>query len=158
MGRKDPKGNSTRDAKQIDFNGRVITQISAGNNHVLALERDAGIVFSWGQNEFGQLGIGNREDRETPAQVLMNNNISEKVVQIYAGGNCSFAVTECGNLFSWGENRKGQLLVTGGIFYETPNLISYTLWDVTKGRIVIGKDGSGFIYSIGSNYEDDIDV
>ena len=29
--------------------------IAGGSNHVLALDRN-GVIFSWGQNDFGQLG------------------------------------------------------------------------------------------------------
>jgi alpha-tubulin suppressor-like RCC1 family protein len=45
-----------------------VSSIAAGYRHSLAVLRD-GSVRSWGQNDFGELGNGNRELRATPVRV-----------------------------------------------------------------------------------------
>ena len=46
--------------KKLDDDGTIIHAISSGGNHIVAVDRD-GIVFSWGYNNCGQLGIGSLE-------------------------------------------------------------------------------------------------
>ncbi len=81
-----------------------ITQIKAGWFHGLALRED-GTLWSWGQNEEGQLGDGTRTTRTLPVQVTDLNN----VVYIAAGRNHSLAVTDDGHVWAWGVNETGQL-------------------------------------------------
>src|SRR5205823_4147916 len=47
-----------------------VTAISAGYAHNLAVSGD-GIIWAWGSNNVGQLGLGDRVDRSDPQQVLM---------------------------------------------------------------------------------------
>jgi hypothetical protein len=71
--------------------------VAAGNNHSLALKSD-GTLWAWGDNAFGQLGIGdNRTNIHTPIKILDNIN------NIAANGNKSFARTITGEIFGWGE-------------------------------------------------------
>ena len=63
-----------------------------------------GKIFSWGDNENGQLGIGNKsEHRATPSEVKALSNLPNYMVA--AGGAHSFALTVSGTLFAWGKNR-----------------------------------------------------
>jgi alpha-tubulin suppressor-like RCC1 family protein len=50
------------------LNGKKIISIAAGDNHSLAMD-DAFIVYSWGLNSSGQLGLGDTKERYTPTQV-----------------------------------------------------------------------------------------
>ena len=52
------------------LNGKNITQISAGYYHTIALSTD-GFIFSWGENNYGQLGDGTTTDRSSPVSVDM---------------------------------------------------------------------------------------
>jgi hypothetical protein len=45
-----------------------VTQIASGEAHMLALKKD-GTVWSWGWNKFGQVGLGDTEDRGRPTMV-----------------------------------------------------------------------------------------
>ncbi|WP_244304551.1 S-layer homology domain-containing protein [Leucobacter viscericola] len=79
---------------------------AGGGSHSLALSDD-GDVYGWGSNSYGQLGDGSLERRLLPTRVMMPESV--KFVSIAAGGDQSFALTEAGELYSWGLNDQGQL-------------------------------------------------
>ncbi|MCC6937719.1 MAG: T9SS type A sorting domain-containing protein [Flavobacteriales bacterium] len=79
--------------------------ISAGSQHSLALKSD-GTVWSWGDDEFGQLGDDVASvDHATPVQVATLTDISE----IAAGGLHCLALKSDGTVWSWGDDSVGQL-------------------------------------------------
>ncbi|XP_055488491.1 probable E3 ubiquitin-protein ligase HERC3 [Leucoraja erinacea] len=84
-----------------------IIQVTCGNNHSLALSKD-GQVFAWGQNTFGQLGLGTRGPLSCDPQTVKSFS-GVPVAQITAGGEHSFALTVSGTVFAWGRNNHGQL-------------------------------------------------
>jgi alpha-tubulin suppressor-like RCC1 family protein len=47
----------------------VIRSAAAGGLHTLALRREDGGTWAWGDNAFGQIGDGTTKDRLTPARV-----------------------------------------------------------------------------------------
>ena len=68
----------------------------------------SGLLFAWGENSHGELGIGNNEDQDYPKLVYP---IQEYVVvAMSAGRSHSAVVTKCGELFTWGHNPDGRLL------------------------------------------------
>ncbi|MDD3712799.1 MAG: InlB B-repeat-containing protein, partial [Candidatus Izemoplasmatales bacterium] len=95
------------------FNLNVAEEIIAmalGGNHSLALTTD-GRVFSWGFNFTMQLGDGTNVSRTTPLDITANFALGagEEITQIVAGNNHSGAVTNLGNVFTFGYNVYGQL-------------------------------------------------
>lgn len=67
-----------------------------------------GHIFSWGQNRYGQLGLGiNGQSISTPQMIQSLQGIP--FAQISAGGAHSFALTPSGAVFGWGRNNFGQL-------------------------------------------------
>ncbi|XP_017957265.1 probable E3 ubiquitin-protein ligase HERC4 isoform X1 [Drosophila navojoa] len=88
----------------------VITQIACGSRHSMALS-EWGQVFSWGDNECGQLGHASDQDIVKLPKIV-RNLVSKTVVQIACGSNHSLALTCCGELYSWGSNLYGQLGVS----------------------------------------------
>ncbi|XP_058151609.1 probable E3 ubiquitin-protein ligase HERC6 [Dasypus novemcinctus] len=90
---------------------RKIIQVSCGHYHSLALSQD-GIVFSWGKNSQGQLGLGkNFSSQASPQRVRSLEGIP--VAQVAAGGAHSFALSLSGTSFGWGGNQAGQLALSG---------------------------------------------
>ncbi|XP_069781830.1 probable E3 ubiquitin-protein ligase HERC3 isoform X2 [Narcine bancroftii] len=87
--------------------GNNIIQVACGNNHSLALSKD-GQVFAWGQNTFGQLGLGTRNTISCSPQTLESFS-GVPVAQVVAGGEHSLALTLSGAVFAWGRNNHGQL-------------------------------------------------
>jgi alpha-tubulin suppressor-like RCC1 family protein len=49
--------------------GIKFVAIDAGDNHVLAASK-SGEVYCWGSNDYGQLGLGDLEDRNAPHALL----------------------------------------------------------------------------------------
>ena len=82
----------------------TIPQISGGGYHSLALKSD-GTVWSWGRNNFGQLGNSKRSKKNTPVPVI---NL-EDVIAIAAGTWHSMALKSDGTVWMWGRNNYGQL-------------------------------------------------
>lgn len=97
--------------------------VAAGEKHSVALTRD-GILYTWGDNSKGQLGSGNSASAlaysTRPVTVAGENNSSkslsemlveknESISNIAAGRDHTLAVSNQGNLYSWGANTYGQL-------------------------------------------------
>ena len=76
--------------------------ISAGWDHVAAIKTD-GSLWTWGNNEYGQLGDGTTENKSTPVKIM------EDVVGVSAGSLHTAAIKEDGSLWTWGFNGMGEL-------------------------------------------------
>ncbi len=81
--------------------------LSAGQDHALALDEAEGEVWSWGNNDHGQLGRPTLTtvDQATPSIVT---GLS-RIIAISAGSKFSIAVDEYGRVWGWGRNDLGQL-------------------------------------------------
>uniref|UniRef100_A0A4W5NVX4 HECT and RLD domain containing E3 ubiquitin protein ligase 4 n=1 Tax=Hucho hucho TaxID=62062 RepID=A0A4W5NVX4_9TELE len=84
-----------------------IAQVACGYRHCHALSR-GGQVYSWGQNRYGQLGLGVAGQGISTPQVIQSLQ-GIPFIQISAGGAHSFALTFSGAVFGWGRNKFGQL-------------------------------------------------
>ncbi|XP_069546096.1 probable E3 ubiquitin-protein ligase HERC4 isoform X5 [Brachyistius frenatus] len=84
-----------------------IAQVACGYWHSHALSR-GGQVFSWGQNRYGQLGLGKSGQSISTPQIIQSLQ-GIPFAQISAGGAHSFALTLSGAVFGWGRNKFGQL-------------------------------------------------
>lgn len=82
----------------------MVVVISGGGEHSLALKLD-GTIWTWGDNEYGQLGDGTTTDRSTPVQVSTLSG----VVTISGGVFHSLALKSDGTIWTWGNNWYGQL-------------------------------------------------
>ena len=83
----------------------AISGLRCGLEHVIAVDGD-GEVYTWGDNDSGQLGVGNFTASNKPHHVLLPMAIR----QVAAGQSFSLALSDDRrHIFSWGENGKGQL-------------------------------------------------
>jgi len=83
-----------------------IRTVSCGKHHILVLSV-IGVVFSHGNGGQGQLGHGSVESKLSPTVVEALEGVS--VTSVAAGGWHSLAVTDAGDVYSWGWNERGQL-------------------------------------------------
>jgi len=92
------------------LSGKTLTQISAGENHVCALD-SAGAAYCWGSNAYGQLGNNSTASRSSaPVAVTTSGVLSGKTLsQISAGGGTSCALDSTGAAYCWGRGGSGQL-------------------------------------------------
>ncbi|KAL0909012.1 hypothetical protein M5K25_023533 [Dendrobium thyrsiflorum] len=93
---------------QISGLPEKVVQISAGYHHSAAVTED-GRLFIWGNNSCGQLGLGKRAKSvvSTPTRVDSLDGIHIKMVSL--GSEHSIAVTDEGNVLSWGSGGAGRL-------------------------------------------------
>jgi len=84
-----------------------IKKIFAGNGNSFFLDND-NFLFAIGRGEFGQLGF--EPDEETSSETLIMCP-SGRFTNLNIGGYHCLASTSTGKLFSFGDNRKGQLAI-----------------------------------------------
>ncbi len=80
-----------------------ITQTASGAIHTLLLTV-SGTVYGYGQNGFGQLGLGDVVNRNEPTQIPFGIAIK----QVSAGYYFSLILTSNGTVYSFGDNSLGQ--------------------------------------------------
>ncbi len=87
-----------------------VISFSAGHAHTCAVSFE-GRVRCFGDNEYGQLGVGSTDtigDDETPLEAGLDVDLP-RVTQVAAGGRHTCAVTTEHELYCWGANESGQL-------------------------------------------------
>lgn len=92
--------------------GDIIHKIEGGSNFSVALSKE-GDVFTFGENNNGQLGLDQTENiyQTSPIKITQNFELAdeEKIIDICVGSSHALALTQLGNVFVWGNNNFGQL-------------------------------------------------
>jgi alpha-tubulin suppressor-like RCC1 family protein len=84
-----------------------IVAIAVGEDHALALQ-DTGLIWAWGRNDKGQLGVG--PSPILPMQTSLDVNLAvplptlSNVRSVAAATSYSLAVTHSGEVYRWGWN------------------------------------------------------
>ena len=81
--------------------------VSAGQYHSAAIKKD-GSLYTWGRNNYGQLGKGTSGDLDNPAN-LKPAKIDGKWKAVSLGISHTVAIRSDGVLWAWGKNDKGQV-------------------------------------------------
>lgn len=144
-------GTNITSPVKIDFPANVTSiTISAGADHVLAIGSD-GNVYAWGNNASGQLGFDNGgaiQSTPTLVEALKNKN----VIAVSAGRYFSLALTDGGQIYSFGKNTLLQLgYETAEEFSAAPTLIA-SLNGVFITQICAGYDSAIAIDTDGKAY------
>ncbi|XP_039140107.1 ultraviolet-B receptor UVR8 [Dioscorea cayenensis subsp. rotundata] len=93
------------------YSGARWLDIACGREHTAAVASD-GSLFTWGSNDFGQLGDGTEESREQPKKVKFLQ--TEFVKSVSCGAHCTAAIAEprendgtvsTSRLWVWGQNQ-----------------------------------------------------
>ena len=88
------------------LHGQMVTQVVCGANHTMCVTATS-LVYAWGENASGQLGLGDVRSRRSPS--LVNGLWALPVRQLAAGDSHSAALTSNGFMFTWGDTSHGQL-------------------------------------------------
>lgn len=80
--------------------GKKIKKIRYGFDEFFMALTEDGLVYSWGNNDYGKLGIGKDFDSEQP--VLIEG--LEKIEDIILGDNLTFAISKRGDVYFWGKH------------------------------------------------------
>ncbi|KAH7566932.1 hypothetical protein JRO89_XS08G0255600 [Xanthoceras sorbifolium] len=88
------------------FQGVSIKMVSAGAEHTVAVTED-GDLYGWGWGRYGNLGLGDRNDRLVPEKVA--NVYGEKMVMVACGWRHTISVSSSGGLYTYGWSKYGQL-------------------------------------------------
>ncbi|MCM1441341.1 MAG: hypothetical protein NC131_19365, partial [Roseburia sp.] len=167
-------GTGVKPADQV-----AAPQIDGGSTFAVTLRTD-GTVWTWGQNNFGQLGDGSTTNRTVPVQVVTDvyGTPLTNVVSIAAGETFAMALDKDGYVWTWGNNNVGQLGIgnTSGTYsyavrvlkgqQEEVNADSSERYLTNIKSIVAGSghdgsstdgdfagavDANGYVYTWGSN-------
>ncbi|XP_048052276.1 probable E3 ubiquitin-protein ligase HERC3 isoform X1 [Megalobrama amblycephala] len=132
--------------------GIPLAQISAGGDHSFVLSL-SGVVFGWGKNSAGQLGLGDTTDRHVPT--VVNSLNRKKTVSISCGGEHTATLSKGGTVFTFGSGGFGQLGHNSFKDEHHPRVVA-ELWgskvsQVTCGRrhTLVSVSSSKLIYSFG---------
>jgi len=82
----------------------AFVSVAGGRAHSLALKR-GGSLWAWGSNEYGQLGLGDRDDRNRPTRIGGDSDWAA----VAAEYEHTLALKRDGSLWAWGYNYHGQL-------------------------------------------------
>lgn|GEM_PF-5931147 len=111
------------------FNGKTVTSVSAGYQHTCAIVNSQ--AYCWGDNTYGQLGIGGAFGGNKPTPQLISG--LSNVTTIATGMKSSDAIAS-GSAYAWGNNSEHQLGLSGTTSYSSPQKIP-SVNSVTAGDV-----------------------
>ena len=106
-------------------------------------------AWSWGSNNYGELGQNNTTFYSSPVQLGSDTNWS----RISPGERCSAGLKNDGTLWQWGMNQYGQLGMNNTTKYSSPVQIPGTWSKISCGRFMSsGVKTDGTLWTWGRNH------
>ena len=148
-----------------ELNGKKITKMQIDYDVKIALDSE-GKVYTWGDNEYGQLGNGTNEDSNKPACIsdIQENALNGKnIIDIQMDGNnyAVIALDSEGKVYTWGWNGLGKLGTgTEEEYSNEPICISdiegnalnnKKIVKIVNNSTIIALDSEGKVYTWGNN-------
>ncbi|CAK8579014.1 unnamed protein product [Lathyrus sativus] len=91
--------------KILAFEGIRIKMVAAGAEHSVAITED-GDLYGWGWGKYGNLGLGDTNDRLIPEKVNIDG---DKIGMVACGWRHTISVSSSGGLYTHGWSKYGQL-------------------------------------------------
>ncbi|NXK37864.1 HERC5 ligase, partial [Piprites chloris] len=115
--------------------GVPLAQIAVGGAHSTTVSL-SGAVYSWGKNDFGQLGLGDTEDRDCPSYVGALEHW--KTVFISCGADHTAVLSKEGLVCTFGAGGAGQLGHNSTRNELMPRVVA-ELWGARVSRVACGR-------------------
>ncbi|XP_073987726.1 E3 ubiquitin-protein ligase HERC2 isoform X1 [Rhodnius prolixus] len=135
--------------------GHHIVKVACGSRdaQTLALSSE-GLVFSWGDGDFGKLGRGGSEGCDLPHNIERLNGLG--VCHIECGAQFSLALTKSGQVWTWGKGDYFRLGIGADHHVRKPTLVEglkgEKVIDVAVGALhCLAVTDAGTVYSWGDN-------
>ena len=81
----------------------LFPQVACGRSHTLALSSDGNRLYTWGDGEFGKLGLGSTTSKPTPNIIDSLRNVGLK--KIACGTTFSVALGNNGLVYTFGHGK-----------------------------------------------------
>ena len=144
--------------------GIKIRLVAGSDTHAICIAHDER-AFVWGQNDYGQLGLGDTTDHATPqpnpvlAAILQKTDSFASVREIACGHCFSVMLSTSGHIFTWGRGESGRLGLGEDDNHNRaiPFLVAGPLEDQIVVKITTGSShvlcltDTGQVYTFGSN-------
>lgn len=127
---------------------KIVTGGGSLSSFTLGLDNN-NLLWAWGENGSGRLGINSELDISTPAAVCYNMSFCS----IAVGYNFSLGLRNNGALYAWGSNSSGQLGTNSITSRSLPIVVygDHTFCSISTGRYTsFAVDNNGLIWSWGS--------
>ena len=164
------KFNKNVEVEVLPRNGKVTPKVEAGDGFTVELKAD-GTVWSHGQNQYGQLGVGDTNSYNEPQKVKIIKNtiknedgskteIEDTIKDISVGNYHVLALSETGKVYAWGYGENGQLGIGSGYNHESPVVVTdiykNQLQDIVKveagENVSFAITSKGKVYAWGNGY------
>ncbi|MDP5215962.1 Ig-like domain-containing protein [Ruegeria sp. 2205SS24-7] len=134
------------------FDAKIVS-VSAGLLHTTFLTED-GDVYAFGFNNRGPLGTGDEETRTSAVKIDALDDAD--IASIENGNGASYAISETGQLYAWGNNSNGQLGLGDLEERLTPQMVealgNETVVTVSSGTAhTLALTADGQVWAFGSN-------
>jgi alpha-tubulin suppressor-like RCC1 family protein len=110
-------------ARSPTATGHELVEVAAGRFHGAGIAPD-GTLWTWGANDWGQLGVGFAPESADPVQV----GTASGWTKVAAGSSHTIALRSDGTLWGWGSNLWGQLGADAATEYEPVQIGTGTGW------------------------------
>ena len=101
----------SRPTNFFEFSDRIVDFASYDSNRFTSMVFKASDnqIYSFGKNNYGQLGDGTTVDADKSSPVNITSNFGQTVKKVFAGVYYYGALTEDGHVYMWGYGKKGNL-------------------------------------------------
>lgn len=134
--------------------GWEVRGVACGSEHTVAITSTD--VITWGSNEHGQCGHGERSERDWVKPRSLKALNGHLVAQVVCGRHHTLCVTATSVVYAWGANSCGQLGLGDTAHRRSPCIVS-ALWALPVLQLAAGDAHSvaltsnGFLFSWGDN-------
>jgi alpha-tubulin suppressor-like RCC1 family protein/phosphodiesterase/alkaline phosphatase D-like protein len=120
-----------------------VANYHGGSGNDLVLQWANNRVFAWGNNNFGQLGLGTTTSSSIPVAILGSGVLANRVITALSTTNSSsVALCADGTLATWGSNSSGQLGIGSTTRSTSPVIVDASTALLNKVPVAVSAGGS----------------